>query len=100
MPGADSTIEHSPGIWANHQPPGSPPHPSPNSPSDAILFHEMNHSTNNAEGMNRTLEAPTEHGWDQRWVNGEEYATTHAENGYRADHGLPQRPQYVLPNLP
>lgn len=101
MPGAPTTVEHMPSNWANH--PANPwaagghAHPAPGTSSDAILFHEMNHAANHSEGASRQLATNSEHGWDSRWVNHEEYSTVAAENSYRTETGLPTRTTYTSP---
>lgn len=101
MPGAPTTVQHTPSSWANH--PNNPwanagvAHPAPGTSSDAILFHEMNHAANHSEGASRQLATNTEHGWDSRWANHEEYSTVAAENGYRTETGLPARTAYTSP---
>ncbi len=98
MPGSASDVMHTPANWANHpSQAGNVAHPAPGTSSDAILFHELNHAANNAQGANRAAGTTSQHGWDQRWVNQEEYATVAAENGYRAENGLPQRTAYTNP---
>ena len=95
MEGSDSVVQHVPSYWANHTPtPNGAPHPMPNTTSDALLFHELNHATNNAQGMNRYQGTSNVAGWDQRWTNFEEYTTVAAENGYRGETGLPLRTNY------
>jgi uncharacterized Zn-binding protein involved in type VI secretion len=100
-PGSDVVVQHTPGIWTNHAPNGKPPPPKGTS-SDAILNHEMNHAANATEGKMSGQNAPgdtgpvtsSEGGWDKRWNNFEEYDTTHADNAYRRENGLPQRTDY------
>ncbi len=94
MPGSGSDVMHTPANWANHAPPGTS-HAAPGTSSDAILFHELNHAANNSQGANRAAASQSQHGWDGRWANNEEYATVAAENGYRAENGLPQRTAYT-----
>jgi hypothetical protein len=93
MPGSDSVVSHSPANWANHAPPGSV-HPHPGTTSDGILFHELNHTANNSQGVSRVDGSSTAHGWDQRWSNFEEYSTVAADNGYRAETGQGIRNAY------
>lgn len=101
MPGAPTTVGHTPSNWANH--PNNPwaaagqAHPAPGTSSDAILFHEMNHAGNHSDGASRQLSTNSEHGWDSRWSNHEEYSTVAAENGYRTETGLPTRSSYTSP---
>jgi hypothetical protein len=94
--GSDSLIEHNPFIWHNHTPmPAGVPHSNPGTTSADVLHHELGHAVNNARGMNRVdLPIPTAHDWPGRWKNLEEYRTTHVDNGYRRDMGLPQRTNY------
>jgi uncharacterized Zn-binding protein involved in type VI secretion len=95
--GSDSLVEHTPGIWSNHG--GGGP---PGSTSDAILNHEMNHAANAAEGRGIGQNKPgttgavttSEGKFDKRWTNFEEYNTTHADNAYRRENGLPTRDNY------
>jgi uncharacterized Zn-binding protein involved in type VI secretion len=95
--GSDAVVEHTPGIWSNHGG-GGPKGTS----SDAILNHEMNHAANAAEGKMSGQNKPgttgpvtsSEGQFDQRWNNFEEYNTTHADNAYRRENGLPQRVDY------
>ena len=56
----------------------------------------MQHAANASEGkmMNRPGDTTPEGGWDKRWSNHEEYATTHADNGYRSETGAPLRDDY------
>lgn len=97
MPGSSSDVMHTPANWANHPSQAGVPHPAPGTSSDAILFHELNHAANNSQGANRAAATQGQHGWDQRWVNNEEYSTVAAENGYRGETGLPARTAYTSP---
>lgn len=100
--GSNMAVEHTPAIWANRArlPHG---HPHPGTPSDAILNHEMNHVLNGMEGRMVHGVAPgdpgpvhtSQGGWDNRWNNFEEYSTTHADNAYRRENGLPLRQNYA-----
>jgi hypothetical protein len=70
--------------------------------SDAFLNHEMNPAANSAEGRGIGHNKPgttgavtsSEGKFDQRWENFEEYNTTHADNAYRRENGLPTRDDY------
>lgn len=103
-PGSNVVVEHTPSIWANHATP-PPAHVTPGTSSDSILNHEMNHAANATEGRMRHQNAPgdvgptttSDGGWDQRWKNFEEYNTVQADNAYRAENGLPTRPDYMAP---
>jgi uncharacterized Zn-binding protein involved in type VI secretion len=91
--GGGGIVEHNPALWANH--PGGGLHGAPpGSTSDAILFHELNHAAQGAEGRLSTA-GPTTHGWNSRWRMFEEYSTVAAENGYRSEQGLPLRTAYT-----
>ena len=62
----------------------------------------MNHAANATEGRMIQQNKPgttgavtsSEGGFDNRWNNFEEYNTTHADNAYRRENGLPQRTDY------
>ncbi|MCH9683995.1 MAG: hypothetical protein K0V04_21355 [Deltaproteobacteria bacterium] len=91
--GSGSVVSHTPENWANHGPPGAS-HPHPGTSSDAMLHHELHHAANNAEGGGKMMGTETADNWDKRWANHEEYGTTHADNGYRGETGLPPRTNY------
>lgn len=95
-PGSNATVAHNPAHWANHPTGGIAGAPA-RSPSDAILLHELNHAANATQGADRASALTQAHGWDQRWDNFEEYNTVATENGYRAERGLPTRPDYGTP---
>jgi hypothetical protein len=69
------------------------PH-SADSPSHTSLFHEGSHVQHMNEGNDLRNVGPRDDGWHRDWSNGEEFATVHAENHYRDEHGLPQRENY------
>jgi hypothetical protein len=100
-PGSDSVVKHTPDRWVNHSPNGNPPPPK-GTTSDSVLNHEMNHAANAAEGKSSGQTAPgdtgpvksTESDWDKRWTDFEEYDTTHADNAYRRENGIPERIDY------
>jgi hypothetical protein len=78
-PGANGVVAYDPLQWPNAN--------SARTPSDAVLFHEMNHANN---GMNGRLnqQPSTNPGWNSRWQDFEEYNTVNAENGYRYERGV------------
>ncbi|HET9985770.1 MAG TPA: M91 family zinc metallopeptidase [Longimicrobiales bacterium] len=84
--GCGSRIEYDPSKFPNPKAPGTP--------SDVVLFHEMNHAANNAAGRNMDSLKSGDPAWDRSWTNWEEHNTVNAENGYRRDQGLPQRKDY------
>ena len=94
MPGSDAVVAHNPAHWSNH-PSGGIQNPPAKTTSDGILLHEMNHAANATEGGMRGEGVTKAHNWDQRWNNFEEYNTVVTENGYRAENGLPTRPDYA-----
>jgi hypothetical protein len=55
----------------------------------------MQHSANAADGKYGSDKINSEHDWPDRWKNHEEYSTTHADNGYRRETGLPERTNYA-----
>ena len=83
-PGADGSVGYDPLQWPNAN--------GPNSPSDAILFHEMQHADN---GMNGRLnqQSSTDPDWNGRWQDYEEYSAVNAEDGYRYERSLINPPQ-------
>ena len=62
----------------------------------------MNHAANATEGRMMNVNKPgttgnittSEGKFDDRWENFEEYNTTHADNAYRRQNGLPERINY------
>ena len=91
-PGSSTDIVYDPtGTHPNH---GA----TPNSPSDVILGHEMNHARNNAHGRRANEIAMPDNNWQNSWQDLEEHNTVGFENQYRSERGLPPRPDYsVLP---
>jgi uncharacterized Zn-binding protein involved in type VI secretion len=94
--GSHAVVRHTPSSWANH---GNPKAiaSKPGTTSDAILNHELNHARNATVGRMSPIDpstAPTRSGWDTRWKEFEEYSTTHADNAYRRENGLPLRVNY------
>jgi hypothetical protein len=67
----------------------------PETPSDVILAHEMNHAANNAEGGGQAALMDADPKWQTDWTNHEEKNTVAAENRYRAQRGgVRQRVNY------
>jgi uncharacterized Zn-binding protein involved in type VI secretion len=84
-------------------------------PSDAILYHELGHSANFADGTGYGMAVPTSAwpggpsllpdgtydpsqpipAWAQQWHSQEEFNNVAQENLYRAQRGYPPRPDYA-----
>lgn len=77
----------------------------PQTPSDVALYHELTHSSHFADGSSMPYmpidsaspaNAPVpDSNWASQWHSLEEYNTVAAENAYRAERGLPLRPDYA-----
>jgi hypothetical protein len=76
--GSDSVVAFNPDYrQANPLAPGSP------KPADAVLFHELAHASDAAQG-NNLVNTP-----DPRFDNGEEWQAIQSENKYLAERGYP-----------
>lgn len=79
--GSDSNVDYDPGQWPN-------PVNAPNTPGDAILFHEMTHAQHNSHGTRDMT--PRADNFDTN----EEFNTIGPENQYRDERGIPRRPDH------
>lgn len=79
--GSDSNVDYDPGQWPN-------PVNAPNTPGDAILFHEMTHAQHNSHGTRDMT--PRADNFDTN----EEFNTIGPENAYRDERGIPRRPDH------
>jgi hypothetical protein len=78
--GSDSAVEYDPSHWPNQA--------HPQSPSDAMLFHELTHADHNAHGEDdQTLSDAS--------TTTEEARTVDEENQYRFERGLEQRQSHA-----
>jgi len=89
--GTGSAIYYDPHGWPKAAGPGS------KTPSDAVLFHELNHSKNLAGGNSPGHMQSSSGAWNQKNANFEEFNTTNADNTYRAEQGYKQRGHYTKP---
>jgi hypothetical protein len=76
--------------------PAAHPGPThPDTPSDVVLAHEMNHAANSAEGNGQGALKDPDPQWQRDWTNHEEKNTVGAENRYREQRGgVSQRENY------
>lgn len=87
--GTGSTVKYTPWEWPNGR--------AAKTPSDVVLFHELTHSRNMANGEGLGSVVKNEPGFESRWKNMEEFNTVANENRYRAERGIPQRTDYTSP---
>jgi hypothetical protein len=76
--GSDSTVQYNPTDWPDPTTPSK-------APGDVLLFHEMTHAENNANGVQDNT--PRTDNFD----NQEEFNTIGPENRYRDERGVPRR---------
>lgn len=83
----------------------------PETPSDVVLVHELNHAAGNATGTAMSGITPigsldngapiVDEDWVREWKDLEELDTVGVENAYRAERGIELRPNYgVTPGYP
>ena len=89
--GTGSAIYYDPHGWPKAAGPGS------KTPSDAVIFHELNHSKNLAGGNSPGHMQSSSSAWNKKNSNFEEFNTTNADNTYRKEQGYKQRGHYTKP---
>lgn len=62
-------------------------------PSDVVLYHELNHAKNFGQGTYKPY-SPKDPKFNQDWHNVEEKGTVDAENEFRREKGYTDRPNY------